>query len=99
MPVYKTNLQIFFTGNILKENISKTSTLLIDELDYSKVDAWEVIAEFSNEEGVEVCGVYKSYDPDLEFYMIVFEGSPYTFNDKKLMYIFLEERGYVFNVN
>lgn len=98
MTKYKSNLNIFFLHRYLEDNIEPTSTLTLDDVSYDLVDAWEVIQEFFNETTKEiVCGIYASFDPYLDFYLVVLDGIPQTFKGELgriEMEKFLQKNGY-----
>jgi hypothetical protein len=67
MHKYKSNLNIFFKGGYLEDNITPLITDIPNEMTVADVDAWEVL--FENEESQ--FSLFKSFDPPTDFYMFL----------------------------
>jgi hypothetical protein len=67
MHKYKSNLNIFFKGGYLENNIVPLITDIPDEMTIADVDAWEVMFEDLDKK----IGFFKSFDPQTDFYMFL----------------------------
>jgi hypothetical protein len=67
MLKFKSNLNIFFKGGYLENNITPLITDIPTEMTFEDVDAWEVL--FEDEESK--LSFFKSFDPQTDFYMLL----------------------------
>jgi hypothetical protein len=67
MLKYKSNLNIFFKGGYLENNILPLITDIPEDMSVGDVDAWEVI----HEDEEYNLSFFKSYDPQIDFYMLL----------------------------
>ncbi len=77
MPSYKSNLNIFFNNQYLKDPWSMS--FMDKEIDYTEVNVWEILHEVKNaNQGIDL-GVYVAFDPFGELYMITHGKKVITF--------------------
>jgi hypothetical protein len=105
MSQYKSNLQIFFTGGYLEDEIVPLRTDFPEHMEVKDVDAWQVILEDLEEDDKQQVlnlGLYKSHDPQTNFFLLLSKGKGATFQGEKPiegLNDFLSENGYNFRVD
>jgi serine/threonine-protein kinase RIO1 len=67
VPKYKSNLNIFFKGGYLEDNILPLIIDIPNEITVEDVDAWEVLIEDLDNK----VGFFKSFDPQVDFYLLL----------------------------
>jgi len=100
MPSYKSNLNIFFNNQYLKD--PWTMSFTNEEIDYTEVDVWEILHEVKNSnDGIDL-GIYASFDPFGELYMITDKTKVVTFfgeNAINEIESYLKDHNYDFELN
>jgi hypothetical protein len=70
MPKFKSNLGIFYTNEYLENNVPNMGNTYLDDVKVDDIDAWEILGETFDENGLVEYGVYIAYDPFVDLALI-----------------------------